>query len=140
VKEEFPIWNLSNNQVEWQVDEVSPSPDFDHLLDNPKDAFNTFFSSLQKPKNVSDINWLNHLYASKVVVYEILCGVDTNRSLLDLLEIHFPNLEEKPQGIKLCCVQCEQDFIVSESESKWINQKGFVLPKRCRECRKYNRA
>ena len=33
------------------------------------------------------------------------------------------------------CQDCGKDFIFTESEQKFYEEKGFTLPKRCKDCR-----
>jgi CxxC-x17-CxxC domain-containing protein len=35
----------------------------------------------------------------------------------------------------LQCLDCGQDFVFSEKEQAFFEEKGFSTPKRCRECR-----
>ena len=40
--------------------------------------------------------------------------------------------------IKRKCKQCGKEFVLSDSEIKFFNDKNLELPKRCSECRKKN--
>lgn len=33
------------------------------------------------------------------------------------------------------CIACREKFEITESEADWMRSMGFVLPKRCPECR-----
>lgn len=37
--------------------------------------------------------------------------------------------------IKIKCQDCGEDFIFSERDQKFYEEKGFQSPKRCRNCR-----
>lgn len=37
------------------------------------------------------------------------------------------------------CVDCGKTFDLSVEEQEWYKEKGFALPKRCKECRKERR-
>lgn len=41
--------------------------------------------------------------------------------------------------IKRKCKQCGKEFVLSDSEVKFFNDKNLELPKRCSECRKENK-
>lgn len=41
--------------------------------------------------------------------------------------------------IKRKCKQCGKEFVLSDSEIKFFNDKNLELPKRCNECRKENK-
>jgi len=41
--------------------------------------------------------------------------------------------------IKRKCKQCGKEFVLSDSEIKFFNDKNLELPKRCSECRKENK-
>lgn len=36
---------------------------------------------------------------------------------------------------KVKCVDCDQEFIITEGEAKYMEDHGFPLPKRCKDCR-----
>lgn len=38
------------------------------------------------------------------------------------------------------CKDCGREFVVTEQEQKWYQDKGFDLPKRCPTCRKAKRS
>lgn len=37
------------------------------------------------------------------------------------------------------CIDCGKTFDLSVEEQNWYKEKGFALPKRCKECRKERR-
>lgn len=37
------------------------------------------------------------------------------------------------------CVNCGRTFDLTKEEQDWYKEKGFALPKRCKECRKERR-
>lgn len=37
--------------------------------------------------------------------------------------------------IKIKCQDCEKDFIFTEKDQIFYNEKGFYPPKRCKTCR-----
>lgn len=37
------------------------------------------------------------------------------------------------------CVDCGKTFDLTVEEQDWYKEKGFALPKRCKECRKERR-
>uniref|UniRef100_A0A7S3HNS3 Probable zinc-binding domain-containing protein n=1 Tax=Spumella elongata TaxID=89044 RepID=A0A7S3HNS3_9STRA len=37
------------------------------------------------------------------------------------------------------CLNCRKDFMLTIDETEWFNNKGFYLPKRCKECRTVRR-
>lgn len=41
--------------------------------------------------------------------------------------------------ITLECIDCGKTFDLSKEEQDWYKEKGFVMPKRCKECRKERR-
>ena len=41
--------------------------------------------------------------------------------------------------IKRKCKQCGKEFVLSDSEIKFFNDKNLELPKRCNECRRENK-
>lgn len=41
--------------------------------------------------------------------------------------------------IKRKCKQCDKEFVLSDSEIKFFNDKNLELPKRCNACRKENK-
>ncbi len=43
------------------------------------------------------------------------------------------------QDLELNCGQCGDSFVFSRSEQEFFTQKGFVHPKRCRDCRSHRR-
>jgi len=40
----------------------------------------------------------------------------------------------------LNCVECHQDFLFSEKEAKFYEEKQFTPPKRCKPCREAKKA
>ena len=38
--------------------------------------------------------------------------------------------------IKIVCKECGAEFLFTESENKFYLEKGFEIPKRCKECRR----
>ena len=38
--------------------------------------------------------------------------------------------------IKITCRECGTEFLFTESENKFYLEKGFEIPKRCKECRR----
>jgi DNA repair exonuclease SbcCD ATPase subunit len=45
----------------------------------------------------------------------------------------------KEDGLILNCRQCGKDFVFSEAEQEFYKEKGFDLPRRCKECRSNER-
>ena len=39
------------------------------------------------------------------------------------------------ETITLECIDCKNEFTISAGEQEFYKQKGFDLPKRCKECR-----
>ena len=39
------------------------------------------------------------------------------------------------QDMKIKCQDCATEFVFSVAEQKFYEEKGFILPKRCRYCR-----
>ena len=37
------------------------------------------------------------------------------------------------------CVDCKNDFILTESEQRFFMDKGLSVPKRCKDCRQIRR-
>lgn len=37
------------------------------------------------------------------------------------------------------CIDCGRTFDLTKEEQGWYKEKGFALPKRCKECRKERR-
>ena len=37
------------------------------------------------------------------------------------------------------CLNCHKDFMLTTDETEWFNNRGFNLPKRCKECRTVRR-
>lgn len=37
------------------------------------------------------------------------------------------------------CIDCGRAFDLTKEEQDWYKEKGFALPKRCKECRKERR-
>jgi len=33
------------------------------------------------------------------------------------------------------CADCGMSFVIKQGEKEWFLEKGFPLPRRCRECR-----
>ena len=36
----------------------------------------------------------------------------------------------------MTCIQCGNNFVISEREQEWLQANRFNIPKRCRDCRK----
>lgn len=41
--------------------------------------------------------------------------------------------------MEIKCKNCGNTFEMAEEEISWYKEKGFELPKRCPECRKFRR-
>lgn len=39
----------------------------------------------------------------------------------------------------IVCKECGATFTISDNEAKWYEEKGFEVPKRCKDCRKSRR-
>lgn len=37
------------------------------------------------------------------------------------------------------CIDCGRTFDLTKEEQDWYKEKGFAMPKRCKECRKERR-
>jgi len=144
IKEVFPTWDKVNNEVVWTEDLIFANDTLDYLLDKPQEALDYFCSSLIQPPSVDEELWWNHIFALRVVVYELV-SVTTKKPLLELLEPHYVGKEhKKKESIKESmqmqnCIQCSVNFGISESEKEWMISKGFSLPKRCKDCRQKNK-
>lgn len=49
------------------------------------------------------------------------------------------NSQQSNKDIRLQCVDCDREFIFTEGEQKYFEQKGLFSPKRCFSCRKKKR-
>lgn len=38
------------------------------------------------------------------------------------------------------CIDCGEEFIITEGEAKYMEDRGYPLPKRCKDCRKKRKA
>lgn len=54
---------------------------------------------------------------------------------------HVEQVHEVSRGDVLTveCVDCGKTFDLTVEEQDWYKEKGFALPKRCKECRKERR-
>lgn len=92
IDETFPVWQ--DDKVVWLSEKVNPDNDKEDLLDNPENAYETFFpsSELVKPEDVSKLDWKNHLFALHSIVYE-LCSMGSKQETC-LLEILIPAIKK----------------------------------------------
>ena len=51
-----------------------------------------------------------------------------------------PKTEESGKDQTFTCVDCGKEFQMTAKNIAWFNQQGFILPKRCPECRKKRKA
>ena len=47
---------------------MEPDDKLEKLLDSPRDAFKEFFGDEEKPENVSELQWRNHVFSQKSVI------------------------------------------------------------------------
>lgn len=38
--------------------------------------------------------------------------------------------------MKAVCKDCNEPFVISEGEQAWYTERGWELPKRCKDCRR----
>ena len=60
-----------------------------------------------------------------------------NLSKDEILNNLFPRIrvEDVKMDKKIICKDCGKEFVLTASEQEWYKEKGFVEPKRCKECR-----
>ena len=70
VLEEIPQWdpNAAEDKRSFPEELVEPDDKLDKLLDSPRDAFEKFFGDEEKPENVSELQWKNHVFSQKSVI------------------------------------------------------------------------
>ena len=64
---------------------VEPHDEFDKLLDSPREAFEEFFGDEEKPENVSELEWRNHVFSEKSVIADLCVWTREDLDYLDLL-------------------------------------------------------
>lgn len=69
VLESYPEW--LNNDVSWRLEHVKADCSLDDLLDDPTNALNTIFGHEQKPTGCSWLQWQQHQFSQKMVVFDI---------------------------------------------------------------------
>ncbi|MCF7845765.1 MAG: zinc-ribbon domain containing protein [Candidatus Peribacteraceae bacterium] len=48
--------------------------------------------------------------------------------------------DEAEEGKSLTCEECGKDFVFTQGEQEFYEEKGFTPPKRCKECRAAKKA
>ena len=64
---------------------VEPQNEFVKLLDSPREAFEEFFGDEEKPENVSELQWKNHVFSQKSVIADLCVWAREDQDYLDLL-------------------------------------------------------
>lgn len=133
---------------EWDqiISEGSPIPDMEYLKDRNR---HMIFLFLDKIRETGDSKYIPFLEAWEKVDYKKVRAKirETIRSIEENAPIDFEQVRqreneiaealegEEPQDFLLKCWECGERFTFTVEEQRFFKQKGFVLPKRCRDCR-----
>ncbi|KAI9004958.1 hypothetical protein DFJ74DRAFT_646842 [Hyaloraphidium curvatum] len=89
ITEVFPEWDSLSGKVQYRSHDVVPDPSLDALLDRPKEAlehiFRTESLASEKPEDVSELMWENHLYSLHAITFE-LCSVATGKPMWTIFQ------------------------------------------------------
>ena len=66
-------------------DLVESDDELDKLLDSPREAFDKFFGDEEKPENVSELEWKNHVFSQKSVIADLCVWARKDLDYLDVL-------------------------------------------------------
>ena len=88
VLEILPHWDpkkTGDERATIRKELVEPQNEFDKLLDSPREAFQEFFGDAEKPENVSELEWKNHVFSQKSVIADLCVWAKPNLDHLDIL-------------------------------------------------------
>lgn len=130
-----------DEKVIWVNELVEPDKEYIEYLNQPLAAVDKFLGScLQRPKNISDTDWNNHLFNIYGVCFEMYAmSTKGSLTLLDAFEPFALNYWKKllnKDAIKRNCKMCSKEFYITSERAKWFKDKNQTLPKRCEDCLK----
>jgi hypothetical protein len=151
-------WKIEANQradeflEEWDelISEGSGIPDMEYLKDRNQ---HMIFLFLDKIRETGDSNYIPFLEAWEKIDYkkvrakirDVIHSI-TEQAPIDLEAVKQRDLEieealggEEPQDLLLKCWECGDRFTFTVGEQRFFKQKGFQLPKRCKDCRNERR-
>jgi len=125
ITEEFPCWDDNKKKTVWVVDSVKPDDKLDYLLDTPEQVLKYFINDLCIPPHIDKNMWFNHIYASRVIIYELI-SIVTKCSVVELLSNDYNNIDKLKHTSITCtqCIQCHKKIFVKDAK----------LPKKCGKC------
>ena len=85
VLEILPHWKPEDKIATLQEKLVESNDELDKLLDSPREAFDKFFGDEEKPENVSELEWKNHVFSEKSVIADLCVWAKPHRDHLDIL-------------------------------------------------------
>ncbi|MFZ3580248.1 RQC-minor-1 family DNA-binding protein [Virgibacillus sp. DJP39] len=147
-------WMIERDQmtkellVEWNqwLEQEKQTPDMSYLKDRNRGMIMLFLEKIRETRNPLYISYLEAWEKGdyKKVRVEIRKTIEALR-LSDELDIHSVRVRNEainealvgsaPQDLLLKCWVCGERFPFTTGEQQFYKQKGFVHPKRCKECR-----
>ena len=132
---------ILDQSVTWVNELVKPDKKHIKYLSQPLLAIDKFLSeSLERPENVTDQDWNNHLFVIHGVCFDLYAlSTKGEKSFLDVFETFALKYWEKllsKDAIKRTCKVCNKGFHITSARVKWFKDKTQSLPKRCDDCLK----
>ena len=156
VFEMFPEWNPDADAVAWNEGEVTPDPDPTMLkvLESARVALEWLTRRDPGAGDDSSREGTFRCFARHAIVAEIIAAVEGGHGVTVLSRMRelcagrfegFVDGEDAAEGVswppadrtRIRCSErgCGASFVVNASERKFLDKKGFALPKRCAPCR-----
>ena len=136
---------LLNEWYEWLKEEKT-NPDMTYLKDRNRGMILSF---LEKVKETRERRFIPYLEAWEKIEYKKVRTeirktikaiqsqeeIDSQQTLERTAVIDEALEGEAPRDLLVKCWECGERFIFTVGEQKFYQQKGFVYPKRCEDCR-----
>ena len=154
VFETFPEWNPDADAVAWNEGEVTPDPDPTMLkvLESARGALEWLTARDPGAGDDSSREGTFRCFARHAIVAEIIAAVEGGSvtvlsRMRELCAGRFEGFVDgedaaflswpPPDRVRIRCSErgCGASFAVNASERKFLDKKGFALPKRCVPCR-----
>lgn len=151
----FPEWNPDADAVAWNEGEVTPDPDPTMLkvLESARVALEWLTARDPGAGDDSSREGTFRCFARHAIVAEIIAAVEGGSvtvlsRMRELCAGRFEGFVDgedaaggvswpPPDRVRIRCSGrgCGASFVVNASERKFLDKKGFALPKRCVPCR-----
>ncbi|MRH41183.1 superfamily II DNA helicase [Aquibacillus halophilus] len=147
-------WKIEANQradellFEWEtyITKNVASPDMNYLKDRNREMF---FLFIEKINVTGEQRYIPYLEAWEKIDYKKVKAkiretvealqtskpVDQEFIITRNLAINEALQGQEPQDLLIKCWECGDRFVFTVGEQKFFKQKGFVLPRRCQNCR-----